>query len=351
MKKKIATPEKLKAYKDKFDEISKDDYELTGEQIQLIIKFIEILRTRNNGLIFEGFFDENEKAVNKLNDIFVFCMKNNINIAGTVNMLLNCEIACIKAMSKLFMIDDIKDKLNLDDNYKQEMTIEDEQNIRNELGERIKELSEYGCRIQMNKYSDLYQEILDNSNDETIKRINNKINDISLPLNQYKINQLEVIENLEYERITFRDLISNNMKRSKLLGKNHFLSHLVNDDIEITDDYNIVFKGHTESLTIGYTSKAILLSIDKDIVIRELKTKIKILTDFRQTESDILIEYSKTLIEFAETKRYANYIPFKIIAKRMNLTKNTAKNYAKSLIKINEKSFKDKFDELNTLEF
>ena len=172
-----------------------------------------------------------------------------------------------------------------------------------------------------------------------------------MPLNQYKINQLEVIENLEYERITFRDLISNNMKRSKLLGKNHFLSHLVNDDIEITDDYNIVFKGHTESLTIGYTSKAILLSIDKDIVIRELKTKIKILTDFRQTQSDILIESSKTLIEFAETKRYANYIPFKIIAKRMNLTKNTAKNYAKSLIKINEKSFKDKFDELNTLEF
>ncbi|KAB7889729.1 hypothetical protein [Poseidonibacter ostreae] len=348
MKKKITTPEKIKAYKEKMDELSKTDYELTDEQIKLIVDFIEVLRAKNNGLIFEGFFDENEKAIHKFNAILTFCLQSSINMQGTLDILINCDIAFIKCIRKLFIS---KDLINLKETHLEEITIEYERDLRKELLIRIEELSEYGNRIQLNKYSNLYQEILNNSYEETIKRINNKINDIHLPFNQYKIDQSEVIQNLEHEKNTFNDLITNNMKRSKLIGNNHFLSHLVNDDIEITDDYNIVFKGHTESLVIGYTSKAILLSIDKNIVIRELKTKIKILTDFRQEESDILIEYSKTLIEFAQTKRYANYIPFKIIAKRMNLTKNVAKNYAKALIQINEKSFKDRFDELNTLEF
>ncbi|KAB7884977.1 hypothetical protein [Poseidonibacter ostreae] len=343
MKKKITTPEKIKAYKEKMDELTKTDYELTDEQIKLIVDFIEVLRAKNNGLIFDSIFTEDEKAVNTLNDIFIFCMRKDISLEGTLSLLVHWDVIVMKRIREKLISDGI---INVEDTH-----LEYEHDMEKELFDRIHELFEYSFRPKLNKYSDLYQEVLNNSYDEAIKRINNKINDIHLPFNQYKINQSEVIENLEHEKNTFNDLITNNMKRSKLIGNNHFLSHLVNDDIEITDDYNIVFKGHTESLVIGYTSKAILLSIDKNIVIRELKTKIKILTDFRQEESDILIEYSKTLIEFAQTKRYANYIPFKIIAKRMNLTKNVAKNYAKALIQINEKSFKDRFDELNTLEF
>jgi len=343
MKKKIMTPEMLKKYKEKITEITRTDYELTDEQIKLIADFTDALLTKNNGLIFDSIFDEDEKASLTLNDIFIFCTRNDISLEGTLSLLIHLDVATMEGIRDNLISKGI---INVEDTH-----LEYEHDMGKELSDRIHELFEYSFRPQLNKYSDLYQEILNNSYDEAIKRINNKINDIHLPFNQYKINQSEVIENLEHEKNTFNDLITNNMKRSKLIGNNHFLSHLVNDDIETTDDYNIIFKGHTESLVIGYTSKAILLSIDKNIVIRELKTKIKILTDFRQEESDILIEYSKTLIEFAQTKRYANYIPFKIIAKRMNLTKNVAKNYAKALIQINEKSFKDRFDGLNTLEF
>jgi len=148
-----------------------------------------------------------------------------------------------------------------------------------------------------------------------------------LPFKNLKHDEQAIINELEALESNTESMFTNKKIYAKYKTGNHFLANL-QDDLCIDDLNNPYFKKFTEGLSIGYTSKAILLSLDKDSSIRELRTKIKHLEDYKSEESETLINFTNQLIEFINQKKYANMIPFKALSKELGITKNQAKNYA-----------------------
>jgi hypothetical protein len=195
------------------------------------------------------------------------------------------------------------------------------------------------------------QEALDNTYDLVIDSIEDNIIGVinKLPLNDIHIQEKtieKIINDIEYEKNIHNDLFVNSKKFTKLNEHNHYFHKLPLSNIEVDfKNGKAYFIDLANGLLKGYSSKGVLLSVDKASTIRLLKTKIKHLQDFNNQESDILIQICNTLITFIESKKYSNMIPFKSVAKELNITKNEAKNYAKKILtSLNDKTFLNNYE-------
>lgn len=197
--------------------------------------------------------------------------------------------------------------------------------------------------------SKIFKHLLNNSFDVAYENVKHELDNISLPLSQYNIDKNNILDELEIHKTDVLSIFDNPKQYTKINQQLHFLNPLQYDNWVKSNDGRYVLEGYTKGLTIGYKDKAILVSLDKHIVTRELRTKIKHLKDFDTDESKVLINLCNCLIDFIQQKRYANTIPFKALAKEMNMSKNQAKNYAKRLFSINEKSFLNNFENISLL--
>lgn len=342
--KQVISEEKVKELKRVEGIVMSNNHELTNYDTHRLIEFYNEMK--GEGLFFSDLFDEDiKKSVAFINKIFDFCWKKEVNLQESINFLFNVEITSIKLLRDLYI------KLELfEDN---ELAEVDGNELYLELHKRLDEVCDYANEHffpNLKVKPEAFQEILNNSYDEILKRSTQSILNTKLPLNQYRIDDKAIVDEIKLHKEQFINIFTNKKSLAKIESGNHFLSYLRKDDFEITEDYKIVFKGHTKALSTGYTEKAILLSLDKDVAIRELQTKIKHLEDFHTEESQILINYALQLIEFIKQKRYANHILFKSLAKELGITKGQARNYAKKLFNINEKSFIDNFDNIKLLD-
>jgi len=177
-----------------------------------------------------------------------------------------------------------------------------------------------------------FQIAIDSINDVSLDMLNN------LPINNISLDYDTIVDDMQHAHNITKNIFENKKSFSKFLQGNHHLAKL-KDDLHLDFEHGLIFPNYTEGLLKGYTSKALLLSIDKNSTIRGLETKIRHLEDYALPESDKLISFTRELIEFIKQKKHADSIPFKIIAKYLGMTKNEAKNYTKKVLNINEKSF------------
>jgi len=194
----------------------------------------------------------------------------------------------------------------------------------------------------------VYQGIVRNTYKEIRNKVKKNIDNIELPLDQYSLNYKDILDDIKRDEDELLKIINNPKSFVKIKQPNHFLNHLI-EDCSITKEGELIFGKHTEGLSIGYTSKAILLSLDKRSTIRELKSNLKFLKKYHDRNDDI--DFTIKLIKFIDQRKdISTIIPFKALAKELKITKNQAKNYAKRLFNINEKSFSKNFEEINILD-
>jgi len=291
-----------------------------------------------------------EERIKLTEKIYNWCWDNNIPIFNVVMALtglyIGLSIALRKVITELQIeIGEDKDIFKYVPNYEEEderdfvysSTLD---NFRNSL------------EIFMNTPNvlehnpNVYKELVRNTYNEIKKRVKKNINSTTLPLRQYSLDWKVVLSDIENDESRLMEIIGNPKSFSKIKQENHFLHHLRYDDLDFDENQNIIFGGHTKALGIGYTQKAILLSLDKNIAIRELKTKLKHLKDYRVKDSQKLIVFTEQLIGFINQKKYANMIPFKSLSKEIGITKNQAKNYAKRLFSINDNTFNKNFEDI-----
>ena len=207
-------------------------------------------------------------------------------------------------------------------------------------------LSKVLAQFKIEEYlnSDLFMESFKKALDNSFQIAIDSFNDISLdmlnnlPISNISLDYDTILDDMQHAHNITKNIFENKKSFSKFLQGNHHLAKL-KDDLHLDFEHGLIFPNYTEGLLKGYTSKALLLSIDKNSTIRGLETKIRHLEDYALPESDKLISFTRELIEFIKQKKHADSIPFKIIAKHLGMTKNEAKNYTKKILNINEKSF------------
>lgn len=344
----ILPKEKVKELKETLEIVEKIDHVLTQDELKKIIDFSKVLSNDGTDLIFTKLYDEDENiALGVVTKMIDFALKEKIPNNGIFGVLVALDIALIKVLYEAF-VDPKLTKLKLPN----DMAEPNEDEIRIELYTQLEKVCNYWSTIphlgrKINP--EAFQEILNNSYEEIKKRVHSLVGNTELPLSQYSINGAKIIDELDHEKVQFNEVFTNLKSLSKIEGENHFLSYLLRDNLEITDEYNLVFEGHTKALSLGYTDKAILLSLDKDSTIRELYSNLKHLRKYNTENSEELIIYTEKLIEFIRQKRNANIIPYKALAKELGITKNQAKNYAKKLLNINDKTFTNNFEDIRLL--
>ena len=362
--------EQLKELKIVQNIVDSKDYNFSREQNSLIISFGNYIMHNFDSGVLEKLFDDDIHTAALFFDLIVqFCLTEKLSIYGVIESMVRMDFELFNYMivkilrdrglsntelivGNFYKIDSIlnvsiENKINLTVQSSPAVTLE---TLSFKVEKRIIEIQDHAREVTMVNNSKFYQKVLDNSYDEIKKRVIDKIDNTHLPLSQVKLRHKDVVVEIEHQKEIFKDVFTNKKILSKIKQGNHFLDYLKKDDLEITDDYKIVFKGHTKALSIGNTDKAILLSIDKDSAIRELQTKIKHLKDFKSPESEVLIKYTNHLIDFIKQKRYATHVPFKALAKEVGITKEQAKNYAKKLLNINDKSFVKNFEDIKLLD-
>jgi hypothetical protein len=204
--------------------------------------------------------------------------------------------------------------------------------------------------IELPHDSLVYQELIRNTYKEIRNNVKEKINNKELPLDQYPLDFKKVLNDINKDEKKLIEIVSNPTKFSKIKQSNNFLNHL-QTDFEVTKDGEFIFGGHAKGLSMGYTDKAIFLSLDTKTTIRELKRNLKYLEKYKTEESKQNINLTNNLIKFIEQrKETAKVIPFKALSKEMGITKNQAKNYAKKLFSINDKSFSNNFKDITLLD-
>lgn len=296
-------------------------------------------------LFFDAYYSDNEIATEHYNYLLNFCIYHKIKFYSMVSFLLGWEFNEIKRIKnkKIKILNKISTEY-----YNQYRNLTKTEFIEQMLN-KLSDIYENMSILDIAKNSKVYQQILENSFDEIKNRVKNNIYDIDLPLEQYSIEKEKVLEEIENQKEYCASILNHKNSLIQINQDNHFLSYLKNDTLNITDDYKVVFSGHTEGFSLGYTDKAILLSLDKRSTVRELEIKLKHLSHFDEDGTNEFTLLAKALLEFiSQNKAYSNYVPYKSLAKIMGISKNKVKRYAKEFVGISEKSFMDNFEKIKT---
>ncbi len=210
--------------------------------------------------------------------------------------------------------------------------------------------------LLLHKDNDFYRQIIANTYDTAIDVIEHS-ESMTMPLKNHlypKSLSLDISEILGNERNILEAFMQNKKKFIHMFNETHFLHHLQNDTLERAEDGKIIFGNHSKALTIAYENQKALLSIrknDKDIALRELRTKLRHLEDYNIPESKKLISFTKKLIAFIQQRKNARIVPIVILAKELGLPKEVALKYAKQVLSgaIRDSSFKKNFDEIKRI--
>lgn len=348
---KYPSHEEIKECKHKSDIVFGDDLNVDVEKIssQYIFPKLKNVKSRDSTpllLCSNLFSSDKEIAITFLDRLHDFCWENNINLLGTVHVLVGWDF---REMSR---IDRKKNKLKTKEerNYVKAVEKSTDVEMAHSVYLRLIDVYNYVDRdLNISEYPEFFQRVLENSYDEIRDRVIRNIKNTVLPLDQQSLDEKIVFDDIEHQKQYTMGKFQNNKSLSKIEQDNHFLSYLKKDHLEITDDYKLIFSGHTSGFSLGYTDKAILLSLDKKTTLRELKTNLKFLQKYNNEHGQELISLTNNLIEFIDqNKAHIKYVPFKTLAKKMGISKNVVKRYAKELIGIREQSFLDNFDDIKT---
>jgi len=358
MKLKIDTKDYEREYnKAKF--ILGNTHKLTATEVTKIQTFHNSFKTEETGIsvlsAIEPYFiphsATDEERLKLTEEIYNWCWENNIPMYNVLIVMIGLHIA-INIVLKKFLYEATGDKSALEFMFDFECE-ENREHVYTEVLKSFRDSFEILMNepILLKQEPKIYNELVKNTYCEIRKRVKKNIEDTKLPLQQYSLDWKLVQEDINRDEDMIKEIINNPKSFSKINQKNHFLHHLRYDDLDFDENRNIIFGGHTKGLSIGYSNKAILLSVDKQTSIRELRTKIKHLEDYKTEESEKLIRFTNQLIGFInQTKFTNNLVQFKSLAKEVGMTKNQAKNYAKKLFSINDKSFISNFEDTNLLD-
>jgi len=353
---KYPTQEEVKILKVKQDKVFGKDYELGLEKIQEHVMYKTLETKKNNRdvyFILSGLWGDKDKSISFIEAIEDFCWEYEINLKGLLIFCIGFDYSeAIRLSKKTKVVGTVQEEnyFNAINNYKKEDVVK----IIYEKFEEI--ISLRGETLDLGSSPNTFQQVLLNSYDEVKKQVLKTIDIVKPPLEQYRKDPLRatrVLNEIEEEKRTFENILINNKSLSQIKNGNAFFSYLENDKIKITDDYKLIFEGHTKALSLGYTQKAIIVSLDKDNALRELRGNLKVLKKYHN-DSEELIELTNTLIELIEQKKYSNMVPFKALAKEMNITKNQAKQYAKkltNLFTIKNSTFDNNFEKIKLYDF
>ncbi len=348
---KYPTHEEIKECKYKADIVFGDDLDVDAEKIssQYIFPKLKNCKSRDSTplLLCSNLFSSNKKiAISFLDSLHDFCWENNINLLGTVHFLVSWDFREISRIDRK----KIKLKTKEERNYVEAVENLTDMETAHSVYLRLIDVYNYVDRdLNISEYPEFFQRVLENSYDEIRDRVIRNIKNTVLPLCQQNLDEKIVLDDIEHQKEYTMGKLQNNKALSKIEQDNHFLSYLKKDHLEITDDYKLIFSGHTSGFSLGYTDKAILLSLDKKTTLRELKSSLKVLQKYKDENGHALMFLTKNLIEFiGQNKAYSKYIPFKALAKKMGISKNQVKRYAKELIGIREESFLKNFDDIKT---
>lgn len=333
-----------------------DSYELTGNDLKKITDFHNSFKTEETGFsvlsTIETYWIEqsatNEERMQLTEKIYDWCWDNNIPIYNTIMILTLLYISLQQVVYQMFNKDlDLKNFAEHMPNYKDEdMKKEVYNRVLTNFMNSFEEFIDEPLAVIHNPR--VYQGIVRNTYKEIRNKVKKNIDNIELPLDQYSLNYKDILDDIKRDEDELLKIINNPKSFVKIKQPNHFLNHLI-EDCSITKEGELIFGKHTEGLSIGYTSKAILLSLDKRSTIRELKSNLKFLKKYHDRNDDI--DFTIKLIKFIDQRKdISTIIPFKALAKELKITKNQAKNYAKRLFNINEKSFSKNFEEINILD-
>lgn len=340
-----------------------DSYELKGNDMSNILNFHNSFKTDEFGktdktgisvlIIIETYFTKQSatdvKRRQLTEKIYNWCWDNNIPIFNTMVVLISLYIGLNQALDKAFakFEEDFKSIYRFDFSNKERREFVYEESLKN-FRESFDEFMNEPIKLSHDSF--VYQELIRNTYNEIRKKVKEKINNTKLPLDQYFLDYKKVLNDIDKDEKKLMDIVTNPRQFSKIKQPNHFLNHL-REDFEVTEQGEFIFGKHAQGLSIGYTNKAIILSLDKRVTIRELKSNLKVLNKFKKEESQVVIEFSENLIKFIEQRQdVAKIIPFKALSKELGITKNQAKNYAKKLFSINEKSFSSNFQDITLLD-
>ncbi len=169
---------------------------------------------------------------------------------------------------------------------------------------------------------------------------------------EHSKSNIPLDENLRIDKEIMVQTFLSKRSHTQFQNGRHYLrafkdTNIILDNSECTPVSEELQKG----LVIGYTSKYLSLRIgDKRMVIAELKRNLSVLKKYGNSSKDE-IEFTEKLISFVEQKRYANYYPYKAIAKFTGMTKNEVKNLCKKIFMADRnKAIDTSFDDLNLIE-
>ena len=159
------------------------------------------------------------------------------------------------------------------------------------------------------------QEILNNSYDILISEL------VKIKSNQKKL--LPIIDNLEQEKSINIDLFTNSSKLKTLKLNNNRMSFLYKCTTSKKNN-KLIFTEFVESLLCGYKYyvKSNLQDLKKELIVLKKYNTLN--------ENRFNIEEVKNQIQFLDThKTSLKYLPYKILADNLNLTKQELQVYHK----------------------
>ncbi len=169
----------------------------------------------------------------------------------------------------------------------------------------------------------------------------------------YQESDTSLFEQLKRDKDVFVEAFTNNRSYARILKDNHYLRALKNPNIKLSDNlkFTLVDEDLEKGLIVGYTSKHLSLLIgDKRTVIAELERKLDVLKTYGNPD-DAKIKFTEMLISFTKQTRYADYYPYKAIAKFTGMKKNEVKNLCKKIFQGDRsKGIDSCFDDLTLID-
>jgi len=276
-------------------------------------------------------FQENYKGLDKLFDL---CFMYDISAIEYLRLEIFMYQNAFKALDKglkLHLMD--KNHISTEDLF---LIVEENYiNIVTDERTEIEDFKHFDDNLKINILNITFKEAQkDIINNKFFKNIT-----LKSVLYNYSLND-DLIDDMRHHL----DMIKSKLTNKKVLAKveNSYLSKIVLDSLEYSEEYKgFYFKNYKDGISLGYSERAFLLSVDKDKAIRELEAKIEMLKSYNLKESETLINMTLDLINLVKQKKHNEKIPFKTIGKKLNMNVNEAKNFIKALtnLSFNNKTF------------
>lgn len=338
--------------------INSENYNFSSDQNSLIISFGNyIMHSFDSGVLEKLFDDDIHIASLFFESIAEFCIVEKLSIFGVLESMIKMDFELFNytivkilkdkdlSSTKLIVGNfyDINSVLDVSIENKINITVQSSPSITLETlsiqaKKRINELQDYATQSNMGNNPKFYQSVLDNSYDEIEKRVIDNIDNMQFIISRVDLNSSVAVEEIKETKEVFSDTFTNTGTMGNIKKGNHFLDYLKKDELEITEDYKIVFKGHTNAFSIGYTDKAILCSVDKNKTLRDLNDKLDALNTLKYLDNqpqsyDDKIKLTKHCIEFIQNTNQ-RFIPFKILSDKMGISEYRIKAYAKAVFDV-----------------